>query len=54
MREALPALFRYAQDELGIRLLLADIDAPNLRSTRLFVGLGFVYTRGTLYERELV
>jgi RimJ/RimL family protein N-acetyltransferase len=53
MREALPALFRYARDELGVRLLLADIDAPNHRSIRLFESLGFVHTRATLYEREL-
>jgi RimJ/RimL family protein N-acetyltransferase len=53
MGEALLTLFRYAQDELGVRLLLADIDAPNLRSIRLFIGLGFVHTQGTLYEREL-
>lgn len=54
MGEALLTLFRYAQDELGIRLLLADIDAPNLRSIRLFESLGFVHTRDTLYERKLV
>jgi ribosomal-protein-alanine N-acetyltransferase len=54
MREALLTLFCYAQDELGIRLLLADIDAPNLRSIRLFESLGFVHTHDTLYERELV
>lgn len=52
MREALLTLFRYAQDELGVRLLRADIDAPNLRSIRLFAGLGFVHTGDTLYERE--
>lgn len=54
MREALPALFRYAQDELGVRLLLADIDAPNLRSIRLFTALGFVHSRDVLYDRKLV
>lgn len=53
MGEALPALFRYAHDALGVRLLRADIDAPNLRSIRLFCGLGFVHTRDALYERAL-
>lgn len=54
MGEALPALFRYAHDTLGVKLLRADIDAPNLRSIRLFGRLGFVHIRDTLYERELV
>jgi ribosomal-protein-alanine N-acetyltransferase len=53
MREALTVLFRYAQDELKVRLLRADIDLSNLRSIRLFEVLGFVYTRETWYEREL-
>ncbi len=54
MREALTVLFRYAQDELKVRLLRADIDMSNLRSIHLFGKLGFVYTRDTFYERELV
>jgi RimJ/RimL family protein N-acetyltransferase len=54
MREALPELFRYAQETLGVRLLRADIDAPNLRSARLFERLGFAHARTTRYERVLV
>lgn len=54
MREALLTPFRYGQNELGARLLRADIDAPNLRSIRLFGSLGFVHRRDTIYERELV
>jgi RimJ/RimL family protein N-acetyltransferase len=53
MQEALPALFGYAQDMLGVRLLRADIDAPNLRSVRLFERLGFAHTHTTIYERVL-
>jgi hypothetical protein len=34
MGEALQALFHYAQAVVGVRLLRADIDAPNLRSIR--------------------
>lgn len=53
MGEALPALFRYAGEGLGVRLLRADIDAPNLRSIGLFARLGFAHSGGSLYEREL-
>ena len=53
MREALSALFCYAQDALGVRLLRAEIDGPNLRSVHLFTRLGFVHVEGTTYEREL-
>ena len=53
MREVLPELFRYAQQTLGVRLLRADIDAPNLRSVRLFERLGFAHARTTIYERVL-
>jgi RimJ/RimL family protein N-acetyltransferase len=53
MREALPELFRYAQDTLDVRLLRADIDAPNLRSIRLFERLGFAHAHTTIYERVL-
>ena len=53
MGEALPALFHYAQEVIGVRLLRADIDAPNLRSIRLFERLGSAQAYTTIYEREL-
>lgn len=42
MAEALVALLAHARDDLRLRWLLADIDADNLRSQRLFARLGFV------------
>lgn len=41
MSEALRALMAHAAGPLGLRTLLADIDADNLRSQRLFTALGF-------------
>jgi RimJ/RimL family protein N-acetyltransferase len=54
MREALPALFNYAQEVLAVRVLRADIDAPNQRSLRLFRQLGFHHAHDTIYERTLL
>lgn len=53
MAEALAALFAYARDALGVQRLLADIDAPNLRSICFFQKLGFVHTGETQYTRVL-
>ncbi len=52
MRHALSVLMGYATGPLRLKRLRADIDAPNLRSIRLFVALGFVPIGGTLYERQ--
>lgn len=54
MREALPALFHYAQAALAVRVVRADIDAANQRSLRLFRQLGFRHAHDTVYERILV
>jgi RimJ/RimL family protein N-acetyltransferase len=54
MREALPALFHYAQTALAVRVVRADIDAGNQRSIRLFHQLGFVHAHDTIYERILL
>jgi RimJ/RimL family protein N-acetyltransferase len=53
MSEALPAVFAFGRDALGVTRLLADIDAPNTRSIRLFTRLGFVPLRDTLYTLDL-
>jgi RimJ/RimL family protein N-acetyltransferase len=54
MREALPALFHYAQTVLAVRVLRADIDASNQRSIRLFRQLGFLHAHDTIYEHILL
>lgn len=41
MAEALTGVIGFAFETLGVTTLLADIDAPNLRSQRLFRRLGF-------------
>lgn len=53
MAEALAALFAYARDELGLTTLVADIDAPNLRSIRFFAKMGFVQQERTIYQYTL-
>ena len=53
MYEALSALFRTATTDFGLRILLADIDAGNIRSRRLFRRLGFTPIGGTYYRRQL-
>ncbi len=53
MRQALSLLITYANGVLGLKRLHANIDSPNLRSLRLFTGLGFVPVAGTHYELRL-
>lgn len=53
MREALTELTRFATEALGLRGLLAEIDAPNERSVRLFRSLGFVRESATTYRKSL-
>lgn len=53
MHEALLLVIDYSRETLGLTRLLADIDAPNTRSIRLFQRLGFRHVEGTMYCREL-
>lgn len=53
MSEALRALIAHAQAALGLHTLLADIDADNLRSQRLFTALGFDPRPDGLYQCRL-
>lgn len=53
MSEALRALMAHAAGTLGLRTLLADIDADNLRSQRLFAALGFDPRPDGLYQCRL-
>lgn len=50
MREALHPVMNYARDELGLKRLVADMDAANTRSIRLFESLGFCHQARTIYE----
>lgn len=52
MSEALRALMVHARYTLGLRVLLADIDADNLRSQRLFTALGFDRQPDGLYRLQ--
>jgi RimJ/RimL family protein N-acetyltransferase len=54
MREALTTLMRHAAAGLGLQWLKADIDAPNLRSIRLFESLGFRRLDSTVYAYSLI
>ena len=53
MSEALRALMAHAAGTLGLHTLLADIDADNLRSQRLFSALGFDPRPDGLYQCTL-
>ena len=53
MREALQAVIDWSTRHLAPQLLLADIDAPNERSRRLFTSLGFLPIGGTLHRLDL-
>jgi DNA transformation protein len=53
MREALQAVIDWSTRRLAPQLLLADIDAPNERSRRLFASLGFLPAGGTLHRLDL-
>lgn len=53
MSEALRALMAHAAGTLGLHTLLADIDADNLRSQRLFGALGFDRRPDGLYQCRL-
>lgn len=53
MREALQAVIDWSTRRLAPHLLLADIDAPNERSRRLFASLGFLSAGGTLHRLDL-
>lgn len=51
MSEALSLLFGYAKS-IGIKMLVADIDASNLRSRAFFESMGFEFQSG-IYKRLL-
>jgi [ribosomal protein S5]-alanine N-acetyltransferase len=50
MQEALQCVLEYAWQTLGLNRLLANIDASNSRSIRLFTALGFKPVNGMVYE----
>jgi [ribosomal protein S5]-alanine N-acetyltransferase len=54
MQEALEAVIAFGFTVLHLNTIYADIDAPNMRSSRLFQRLGFaqVDDAGTIYTRR--
>lgn len=46
MREALSTVIDFGFERLGLQVIKADIDAPNLRSLALFQRLGFIPEAG--------
>jgi [ribosomal protein S5]-alanine N-acetyltransferase len=54
MRQALEAVIAFGFDVLKLNTIHADIDAPNIRSIRLFQRLGFAQEdgKGTIYTRR--
>ena len=53
MSEALQSLIGFATEELRLSSLFADIDASNLRSMKLFKGLGFLACGPNTFEKVL-
>ena len=53
MQEALQVLIDYAGNELGIKVLYANIDSANAQTIKLFKKLNFSHQSGFIYKRQL-